>query len=277
MRAFLESILCEDLGRGDLFSQIFSMQDSHNATKNVAAKVIAKESGIFSGVMYAKELCNTQQLEITIHTQDSQSFQKGDVLLEINGAYTQILKIERTLLNLLQHSSGIATLTNRYVKAMQDSRTMLLDTRKTRPLLRELEKYSVRNGGAKNHRLGLDTLLMLKDTHLAHISDLKAFVALARKHLPFGTNIEVECQNLISFKEALDAQVDIIMCDNMPLDEIKKALHLRNQSTTKPLIELSGNITLANIHEYANLGADAISCGSIIHQAQWIDMSMKMC
>ncbi|STQ84016.1 carboxylating nicotinate-nucleotide diphosphorylase [Helicobacter fennelliae] len=271
MRDFIESILCEDYGRGDLFEEVFE-----KSNKQAKAYVIAREEGIFSGEKYITRLCEQCGIEILSSKKDKESFEANEKLLQISGIYTQILKIERSLLNLLQHSSGIATLTHLYVKALKDSPTKLLDTRKTRPLLREFEKYSVRNGGASNHRFGLDTLLMLKDTHLRHIHNLESFIRSARERLSFGTNIEIECENLELFERALRAGADILMCDNMPIAQIQKAIAMRNATNPKTLVELSGNITLDNIALYGSLGADAISCGAIIHQARWIDMSMKM-
>lgn len=279
MQDFLESILQEDIGRGDLFSQIFHEipKEAFNSEKQVVkAYIIAKQCGVFSGEIYAKKLCELQNIKVLFHKHDRESFEKKEVLLELEGQYLEILKIERSLLNLLQHSSGIATLTNQYVKAIKEYDVALLDTRKTRPLLREFEKYSVRNGGARNHRMGLDTMLMLKDTHLAYIKDIALFIKYARNALPFGTAIEIECQTLEGIKEALYAKVDIIMCDNMDIDMIQKSIELKNIISPYTLIEISGNITLDNIVEYAKTGADVLSCGSIIHQAKWLDMSMKM-
>lgn len=271
MRDFIESILAEDLGRGDIFSAIFKGEN-----KITKAQILAKQDGIFSGVTYATKMCEMHNIKIDSSLQDGSEFRIKDVLLKLEGGYLELLKIERSLLNVLQHSSGIATLTREFVNKMQGSKSILLDTRKTRPLLRDFEKYSVRNGGACNHRFGLDSMLMLKDNHLTHISDLSAFISQAKKQIPFGVAIEVEAQNLEVFKSALKAKADIIMCDNMKIDDIKKALELRDKINSGALVEISGNVTLQNITDYANLGADAISCGSIIHQAKWIDMSMKM-
>lgn len=279
MQDFLESILQEDIGRGDLFSQIFNeipKEAFHSENKIVKARIIAKQKGIFSGEIYAKKLCELKNIAVLFHKHDRESFEIQEVLLELCGNYLEILEIERSLLNLLQHSSGIATLTNQYVEAIKEYDIYLLDTRKTRPLLREFEKYSVRNGGARNHRYGLDTMLMLKDTHLEHIKDIALFIKYARNALPFGTAIEIECQSLENIKEALYAKVDIIMCDNMDIDTIQKSIDLRNKISPHTLIEISGNITLNTIVGYAKTGADVLSCGSIIHQAKWLDMSMRM-
>lgn len=159
---------------------------------------------------------------------------------------------------------------------MEGSKCILLDTRKTRPLLRDFEKYSTRNGGAINHRLGLDDCLMLKDTHLSRILSLKKFVADVRCKIPMTAKVEVECENLLQARESLEAGIDILMCDNMEIPMIKEVVKMRNELAPSVFLEASGGITLSNIREYALSGVDAISCGAIIHQAKWIDMSMKI-
>ncbi|MCH5322793.1 MAG: carboxylating nicotinate-nucleotide diphosphorylase [Helicobacter sp.] len=266
---FLRQLVYEDIGRGDLFSRIMN-------TEVVEANIIAKSSGILSGELYVERLCELSSVETEFFCEDGKSFQMGSKIVTLKGKLCDVLILERSVLNLLEHSSGIATLTHRYVKMIEDSDCMLLDTRKTRPLLREFEKYSARNGGASNHRFGLDDCLMLKDTHLARILSLKKFIDEIRPKLPFTAKIEVECSNLLQVEEALDANVDILMCDNMSAEMVREAVELRNAISPKTLLEASGNITLSNIKEYAYSGADAISTGAIIHQATWIDMSMQI-
>lgn len=259
----------EDIGRGDLYALIGTSQQAK-------AYILAKEDGVFSGEVYLKAL--VAHFGLTLHSSysDGETFQKGAHLCHIEGDNISILQCERVLLNILAHSSGIATLTREYVSLIADLPIKLLDTRKTRPLLRELEKYSVRNGGAGNHRFGLDSMLMLKDTHLAHIGDLKAIISTARERLPFMCPIEVECENLDSVKIAIEAGADVIMCDNMNLAQIKEVVSYRNVYSPHTVLEVSGNIHLKNIREYAQSGVDAISVGSLIHQARWLDMSLKM-
>jgi nicotinate-nucleotide pyrophosphorylase (carboxylating) len=156
------------------------------------------------------------------------------------------------------------------------NRIKILDTRKTRPLLRNFEKYSSKNGGVTNHRMGLDDCLMLKDTHLALFKNITEAVKKARRNIPFTTKIEVECESYAQAVEAMQNQVEIIMCDNMSENEIKKVVEYRNKFALQTLIEASGNITLKTIEKYIDLGIDAISSGSIIHQATFLDFSMKM-
>ena len=266
---FITDSLSEDLGRGDLYELC-------TPTKNAKAYILAKEEGIFSGEVYLRALIEYFNLTLIDSYKDSESFEKGAYLAKIEGDYIKILQVERVLLNILAHSSGIATLTHRYIEAIKDTSVKLLDSRKTRPLLRELEKYSVRNGGAHNHRFGLDTMLMLKDTHLAHIGDLKEVISTAMERLPFMCPIEVECENLDRAKEAINAGVDVIMCDNMNIAQIQEVVAYRNANAPHITLEASGNISLSNIREYALSGVEAISIGSLIHQAQWLDLSLKI-
>lgn len=267
--SFVKEVLSEDLGRGDLFERV--VQDCE-----VSARFLAKGSGIFSGERYLKALCELMGVELELLKRDSQSFERGEILAKISGSYIQVLKMERTALNMLQHSSGIATHTHAYTQKIKDYSLKLLDTRKTRPMLREFEKYSVRNGGGHNHRFGLDDALMLKDTHLAHIDNLKVFITQAREKLPFTCKIEVECESVEACKVAFESGADIVMCDNMTPSLISEVVALRNANYPHILLEASGNITLENIIEYAKSGVDAISSGSLIHQATWVDISLKM-
>ena len=176
---------------------------------------------------------------------------------------------------MLQHASGIATMANKYAKLIEGTGVVLLDTRKTRPQLRDFEKYASRVGGAINHRLGLDDCLMLKDTHLKTIDNLEEFIKKARKRISWVTKIEIECETFEQVKEAMHAGGDIIMCDNMNTAQIKEVVAFRNTNYPYILLEASGNINLDTIKEYATTGVDAISSGSIIHQATWLDFSMK--
>ncbi|WP_104638493.1 carboxylating nicotinate-nucleotide diphosphorylase [Helicobacter bizzozeronii] len=266
---FLKACLQEDLGSGDLFERLAKPLE-------VQACVLAKESGVLSGQLYIQELLEWMGIQGTWHVHDGQSFSPQQVILELQGDFALLLKLERVILNILQHSSGIATQTARYVKLIQDLPIQLLDTRKTRPLLRVFEKYSVRNGGARNHRLGLDDALMLKDTHLAHIGDLKSFMQQARASIPWTAKIEIECSSVAMAQEVMALGADIIMCDNMGVGEIKEVVAFRNAHYPLVLLEASGNITQESVRAYAQSGVDAISSGALIHQAVWVDMSMKL-
>lgn len=266
---FLKNVLKEDFGRGDLFMRI-----SNEAL--VEAYILAKENAVLSGRMYVERLCELLQLECRFAVSDGVEFKQGDRIATFKGKFCDVLSAERTILNLLEHSSGIATLTRKYVQKIEGTHCVLLDTRKTRPLLRVFEKYSTRNGGAINHRFGLDDCLMLKDTHLAKIPSLKAFIKDIRTKIPLTAKIEVECETLMQAKEALESQIDIVMCDNMEIETIKEVVKMRNVIAPNVLLEASGNLTLENIREYAQSGVDAISSGAVIHQAVWVDLSMKI-
>lgn len=162
---FIREVLAEDVGRGDLYARV-------SAPVPASAKIIAKSDGVLAGEEYLRVLAKMENFTLTWHVHDGERFVKGDVLMELSGDSHTLLRIERTLLNMLLHASSIATLTRRYVDLIAPYGTKLLDTRKTRPLLRNFEKYATRIGGATNHRMGLDDALMLKDTHLKTISDL---------------------------------------------------------------------------------------------------------
>ena len=266
---FLKEVLKEDIGRGDLYMR---MQNNIE----IEAYILAREDGILSGKMYVERLCELLGIECDFTFEDAMPFRKNEKLATFKGKMSEILSAERTILNLLEHSSGIATLARKYAQKIEGTNCMLLDTRKTRPLLRDFEKYSTRNGGAINHRLGLDDCLMLKDTHLTRILALNKFVKDIRSKIPFTAKIEVECENLLQAKEALESDIDILMCDNMDIETIKNVVKMRNAIAPNVLLEASGNITLENILEYAKSGVDAISSGAIIHQAVWVDLSMKI-
>jgi nicotinate-nucleotide pyrophosphorylase (carboxylating) len=177
---------------------------------------------------------------------------------------------------MLLHASSIATLTRKYVDIIAPYGVKLLDTRKTRPLLRVFEKYATRVGGAINHRMGLDDALMIKDTHLKTIENLKAYIQNARTKIPFTAKIEVEAETFETAKRAMEAACDIVMCDNMTPVQVQEVVAFRDANFPHILLEASGNISLATIESYAKTGVDAISSGSLIHQANWIDLSMKM-
>lgn len=269
IEAFVQNALEEDLGRGDLFALIF---DAFEAT----ASLTCKDSGVFAGKLYGETLAKRMGCEIHWKVEDGQQVNPKDLLATISGDGIKLLQIERTLLNILQHASGIATQTNSFIKALNGANIKLLDTRKTRPLLRAFEKYAVRCGGGSNHRFGLDDALMLKDTHLALIDDLTEIIQKARKTLPFTTMIEIECENPEDAQKAMQAGADIVMCDNMECSQMAKVVAYKKAHFPHVLLEASGNVTLDRIKDIANTGVDAISAGSLIHHAVWLDFSMKM-
>nr|WP_321268258.1 carboxylating nicotinate-nucleotide diphosphorylase [uncultured Sulfurimonas sp.] len=266
---FVINALAEDVGRGDLYAMV-------EPSVEASAKIIAKSDGVVAGAKYIDVLALIEGFEVLWLKKDSEFFTKGDVILRISGDSHTLLRIERTLLNMLLHASSIATLTRKYIDIVEPYGVRLLDTRKTRPQLRVFEKYATRIGGAVNHRMGLDDSLMIKDTHLKTIKNLEKYIIKARKSIPFTTKIEVEAESFEIAKEAMQSGADIVMCDNMTPEKIKEVISYRDENFSHILIEASGNISLDTIESYAKSGVDAISSGSLIHQANWIDISMKM-
>ena len=204
IQEFVKEVLLEDIGRGDLFGRVAPNREA-------TAQIIAKSEGIVAGEPYLEALASFCNLHLYWFKRDGEAFAKGDVLLKIEGEAADLLAAERTLLNMLLHASSIATQVRPYVQALEGMDTLLLDTRKTRPMLRNFEKYAVRIGGAVNHRMGLDDALMLKDTHLSLIDDLAAFVRHARRAIPFTTKIEIEAETVELACEAMRAGTDIVI------------------------------------------------------------------
>jgi len=268
-RDFIKAMVTEDVGRGDLFARI-------TIAKEIKAYIIAKSDGVFAGQEYIEAFAKEYELSLDWQVNDGESFKKGDKLLYISGNSKTLLSLERSILDVALHASSIATLTAAYVDAIRDTSVKLLDTRKTRPLLREFEKYAVRCGGGINHRMGLDDCLMIKDTHLKTIKNLKTLIKKARLVIPFSSKIEVESESIEGAIEAMRAGADIVMCHNMTPSQVQGVVKYRNENYKHILLEASGNISLETIESYAKSGVDAISSGSLIHQANWIDLSMKM-
>ncbi len=266
---FVKEALAEDVGRGDLYALVEPAVAS-------SAKIIAKSQGVVAGQKYVNALCKIENIQVTWLKNDKDVFHIGDVIVEFAADSHALLRCERTILDMLLHASSIATLTRKYADIIKPYGVKLLDTRKTRPLLRVFEKYATRCGGAVNHRMGLDDSLMIKDTHLKTIVNLPAYIAKAREVIPFTAKIEVEAETLWLAQEAMKAACDIVMCDNMTPAQIEEVVAFRDENYGHILLEASGNISLDTIEMYAKTGVDAISSGSLIHQANWIDLSMKM-
>ena len=266
---FVNEALAEDVGRGDLYALVEPAVAS-------SAKIVAKSDGVIAGEKYINTLAKIQNIEMQWLKSDTQTFVCGETIAIVKGNSHTLLRCERTILDILLHASSIATLTRQYVNIISPYNVKLLDTRKTRPLLRIFEKYATRCGGAVNHRMGLDDSLMIKDTHLKTIKNLKSYLIEARKVIPFTAKIEVEAETLFMAEEAMAAGADIVMCDNMTPTQVEEVVLYRNENYPYILLEASGNISLKTIETYAKTGVDAISSGSLIHQANWIDLSMKM-
>ena len=269
MKAFVQAALAEDVGRGDLYALV-------EPAVAASAKVVAKSSGVLAGQLYVDVLAKQEGLDVEWLVCDGTRFNHGDVIATITSNSHTLLRCERTLLDMLLHASSIASLTRKYADLIEPFGVKLLDTRKTRPMLRIFEKYATRTGGAVNHRMGLDDSLMIKDTHLKTITNLEQYIKDARKVIPFTAKIEVEAETLFVAQEAMRAKCDIVMCDNMTPSQVEEVVAFRNENYPHILLEASGNISLETIVSYAKTGVDAISSGSMIHQANWIDLSMKI-
>jgi len=269
MKKFVLENLAEDVGRGDLYALVFEAQPA-------SAKIIAKSDGVLAGERYCDVLAKEEGLLITWQKHDGERFVTGDLIAVVESDSHTLLKCERTLLNMLLHASSIATLTRKFVDIVAPYGTRLLDTRKTRPQLRTFEKYATRCGGAVNHRMGLDDCLMLKDTHLKTIDDLDAFMKKARQAIPFTSKIEIEAETFEQARRFMAAGADIVMCDNMSPEQLAEVVAYKAEHFPSILLEASGNISLETIESYAKTGVDAISSGALIHQANWIDLSMKV-
>ena len=238
------------------------------------AELLAKQSGVIAGLpVFARtfELLDGSA-ETVPHVKEGDEVVKGQLVAEVFGDIRAMLSGERTALNFLQRMSGIATYARTASKLLAGADVRLVDTRKTTPGLRSFEKYAVRIGGAGNHRFNLSDGVLLKDNHIGAAGGVKQAVAAARAYAPFVRKIEIEVETLAQLKEALEAGADIVMLDNMTLDTLKEAVAL---AKGRAEIEISGNVTKDNVAQYASLGADYISSGSLTHSAPILDLSLK--
>lgn len=234
----------------------------------------AKADGILSGIDIALRVFEILDPSFTYKTKfkDRDKIKKGDIIAEFQGNTILLLQGERVALNILCHMSGIATATNKLVELCKGEDVSVADTRKTLPGLRSLEKYAVVCGGGKNHRYNLSDCAMLKDNHIDAAGGIKSAVSKVREKLGHTIKIEVETRNLDEVQEAIEAQADIIMLDNMTLDQMTQAVQLINK---RAIVEASGNVTEETIFDIAKTGVDLISSGAITHSVKAFDISMK--
>jgi nicotinate-nucleotide pyrophosphorylase (carboxylating) len=258
----------EDWGYGDWTTDLCVPKN-----KNVQAKIIAKEDLLVSGVDIAERVFHKvdPDLKITAHVQNGSQVKNRDVLLEIEGSARSILKGERVALNFFGRMCGISTLARQYVDALKGTKARLLDTRKTTPGLRILEKSATMVGGARNHRFGLCDGVMVKENHIRAAGGITRALELLLESLPPTIKIEVETTNLDEVKEALAGGADIIMLDNMSIAEMKEATQF---VAGRALLEASGNVRLSNVREVAETGVDFISTSAVITSARWSDLSL---
>ncbi|MDB9527652.1 carboxylating nicotinate-nucleotide diphosphorylase [Oscillatoria sp. CS-180] len=266
--------LQEDIGRGDQTTMGLGAIAQHSRK----AVWLTKAGGIVAGLPVAQRvftlLDNTAQL-VPLVT-DGTFCEPGTAIAEIKGPLAALLMGERVALNLTMRLSGIATLTRQYVDTIADMPAQLVDTRKTTPGLRSLEKYATRIGGAINHRFGLDDGVMIKDNHIAAAGSIQAAVNQIRQHIPYPLTIEVEAESLEMVEAALAAQVDIIMLDNMLPTQMRQAISRIRQTYAHIKIEASGNITLDTLRGVAETGVDYISTSAPITRSPWLDLSMRI-
>lgn len=263
----------EDIATGDITTN--SIIPAHS---RAVAEMKMKADGVISGLEIARRVYQRFDKDFVwdAKVKDGDSIKKGDIILRIEASYRCLLLGERLSLNILQRMSGIATETAKYVRELADSHTQLLDTRKTAPGLRVLDKMAVKDGGATNHRMGLYDMAMIKDNHIKVAGGITNAVKAVRANIPAGIKIEVETTNLDEVREALTAQADIIMLDNMNTTDMAEAVKIINgQAKT----EASGNMNIPRLREVAATGVDFISVGALTHSVTALDISMnvKMC
>ncbi|HEY9189202.1 MAG TPA: carboxylating nicotinate-nucleotide diphosphorylase [Ignavibacteria bacterium] len=269
---FLESCLMEDVGEGDITTDAILTDGSIGN-----AKIISKEKGIIAGVKVAEILFGLvdEDLEFISKFKDGDEVNIGDEIILIHGNIKSILMAERTVLNFMQRMSGIASLTNKYVKEVAGTRAKIYDTRKTVPGLRLLDKYSVKIGGGENHRLGLYDMFLIKENHIASAGSISKAINLCydyRKDEGLNYKIEIEVTNLEELKEVLDnGKADLILIDNFEIDDMKKAVEIVNNRCE---VEASGGITFENLRKIAETGVDRISIGALTHSVKAFDLSL---
>lgn len=277
IKDMVRQALQEDIGRGDVTTNSIIPKAA-----KISAEIRAKENGILAGIEIAGRVFQEADKRIRFRAmkRDGNRIKPKDVVAKLYGPAAGILSAERTALNFLSFLSGIATRTNLFVQKVRPFRVAILDTRKTLPALRELEKYAVRTGGAHNHRQCLYDMMLIKENHIdaSAIKDIRSLVAEARAHARGKALVEIEARNLREFKEALCAKPDIIMLDNMPLNSVKKAVALRDATggARQIRLEASGNITFGTIRAYAATGVDSISLGTLTKDVSALDFSLDL-
>jgi len=270
IRHIIEAALAEDIGTGDITTQA-----TVSRKKKGRAQVVAKDDFVIAGFDVFAETFQLLDKSIKVKKlmNDGCRAKKGDVIAEVSGSLSNILQAERVALNMFQRMSGIATLTAEYVETVRGTKAKILDTRKTMPGLRVLDKMAVRIGGGCNHRTGLYDGVLIKDNHIEAAGGITAAVKAQRKRLSHTLKIEVETKNLKEVKEALKCGVDIIMLDNMTVPVMKKAVDF---VAGRALLAASGNVSLQSVFEIAATGVDLISIGELTHSVRAADISLKI-
>jgi len=270
----VDHALAEDWAWGDVTTQALIPAEAEGK-----ASFIAKSAGVVAGIEVVHLVFARVDLSLEFRAllHDGDKLQRGTEIATVEGKVGSILRGERVALNFLQRLSGIATETSRYVEAVRGTKARIVDTRKTTPGLRFLEKYAVRAGGGQNHRVHLGDGILIKDNHLAALRarglDLKAAIDLARKNAPHTLKIEVEVTTVEEAGEAIEAGADIIMLDNMSVEEMRRAV---KSIGGRVLVEASGGVTLDNVRSVAETGVDLISVGALTHSVKSLDISLEL-
>ncbi|HIE28785.1 TPA: carboxylating nicotinate-nucleotide diphosphorylase [Candidatus Poribacteria bacterium] len=270
VKQLFELALAEDIGIGDVTSNVIIPKD-----RLATGIILSKDTGLVAGLEVIELLlCMVNsQLTLTSILSDGDKVEPGVEIGKIQGPARAMLEIERTALNFLRRLSGIATLTSKYVQAVAGYPVKIIDTRKTTPGWRILEKYAVRVGGGYNHRFGLYDAVLIKDNHIALAGSITKAIEMARAQIPHTMTIEIETKTLQQVSEALNAKADIIMLDNMTLDKMKDAVKLIDG---KVPVEASGNVQLETVKQVAATGVDLISVGALTHSAPALDISLDV-
>lgn len=268
IRGDVREALAEDIGSGDITANLI------DATTVARARVVTREDAIVCGRPWFDEAFRQLNTDVRVawHIADGARAGAGDVICELNGPARTLLSGERTALNFLQLLSGTATLARRYVDAIAGTGATILDTRKTIPGLRQAQKYAVRCGGARNHRLGLYDAVLIKENHIAACGGVAAAIATARRAAPRELSIEIEVENLEQLREALAAGATRLLLDNFTPDGLRAAVQETKQ---RARLEASGGVTLANVRAIAETGVDDISIGDITKNVRAVDLSMR--
>jgi nicotinate-nucleotide pyrophosphorylase (carboxylating) len=268
LHRLIRTALEEDIGAGDVTTTAVL-----TGTETGTARAMAKTDLVLAGIDVFRRtfLLLDPQIRFTAHFEDGLSFKSGEVLAELTGGLAGILTAERTALNFLQRLSGIATTTRRYVEAVTGTRARILDTRKTAPGLRVLDKYAVRIGGGGNHRFALYDGILIKDNHITAAGGITAAIHRARQNIPHTLKMEVEARNIAEVRESLAAGADAVMLDNMTPEAMGEAVRFIGGRIP---VEASGNVTLANVRQIAETGVDFISVGALTHSVTAADISL---
>jgi nicotinate-nucleotide pyrophosphorylase (carboxylating) len=271
--SLIQAALDEDVGPGD-FTTLWTVPEGRRAE----ARIVAKAPGVVAGSEVAAEVFRRvdPSLQVEVAAPDGTALDPGDLAMRVTGSARSILTAERTALNFMQRLSGVATVTRRYVQAVAGTGARVIDTRKTTPGMRALEKAAVLAGGGANHRHGLHDMVMIKDNHIAAAGGITAAVDAVRARNDRGLAVEVETTNLDEVREALATGADRIMFDNMPPDLMRQAVELVRAANPRPETEASGGITLDTIRAAAETGVDFISVGALTHSAPALDLSLQL-